>query len=214
VSAALLSVVCGLGIAHLVAYYAGQRVVAGVLKSLPILILAAVVWQRVLQADDGAISFANLVGMGLIFSAVGDVSLVFERGFLPGLSAFFAAHCCYIAAFLPGVVVSGASAIAAVAIVVAAGSMLRRLWPHVARVRVPVVVYVGALGFMTWCAIARATAPGAAFPACAGAVGALSFLVSDSVLAYDRFARRFAGAHAVVMVTYYAAQILIARAAL
>jgi uncharacterized membrane protein YhhN len=66
---------------------------------------------------------------------------------------------------------------------------------------------------MGWCAVARATALGAP-AAAAGAIGALSFLVSDSVLAFDRFARPFAGAHAVVMVTYYAAQILIARAAL
>ena len=47
-----------------------------------------------------------------------------------------------------------------------------------------------------------------------GALGALSFLVSDSVLSVNRFARPFAGAHAVVMVTYYAAQMLIARAML
>jgi uncharacterized membrane protein YhhN len=35
-------------------------------------------------------------------------------------------------------------------------------------------------------------------------------MVSDGVLAVDRFVRRFAAADAVVMTTYYAAQILIA----
>jgi uncharacterized membrane protein YhhN len=212
VSTPLLIVVCGLGIAHLVAYYAGQRGVAGVLKSLPILILAGVVFRDAAGAEPAKAS-ASLIAVGLVFSAIGDVSLVFRRGFLAGLSAFFAAHCCYIGAFVPGVAWSGASALAAVAVVVAAGLMLRRLWPHVQRLRLPVTIYAGALSLMGWCAVARATALGAP-AAYAGAAGALSFLVSDSVLAFDRFARPFAGAHGVVMVTYYAAQILIACAAL
>ena len=43
--------------------------------------------------------------------------------------------------------------------------------------------------------------------------GALLFMSSDGVLAFDRFARRFPAAYAVVMVTYYAAQTLIAASA-
>jgi uncharacterized membrane protein YhhN len=94
--------------------------------------------------------------------------------------------------------------------------MLRYLWPHVrtSRVRWPVVVYMAAISAMAWCAIASATAPGAAAAATAGAIGAVTFMVSDSVLAVNRFAHPFGGAHAVVMVTYYAAQMLIARSAL
>src|SRR4029077_7141537 len=94
--------------------------------------------------------------------------------------------------------------------------MLRYLWPHVrkSRDRWPVVVYMAAICAMGGCAIAAASAPGAAEAAAAGAIGAVAFMVSDSVLAVNRFARPFAGAHAVVMVTYYAAQMLIARSAL
>jgi uncharacterized membrane protein YhhN len=209
VSTGLLAIVCGLGLAHLVAYYSGRRAIAGVLKALPILILAALVW-----IEGGPGSFAGLLAAGLVFSAVGDVSLVFRGGFLAGLSAFFVAHCCYIGAFAPGAVMSLGSAIAAAAIAVVAVGVLHRLWPHVARLRVPVIVYVGALSLMAWCAVARAPVPGAGTAALAGAIGAISFLVSDAVLAIDRFARQFAGAHAVVMVTYYAAQVLIARSAL
>jgi uncharacterized membrane protein YhhN len=103
---------------------------------------------------------------------------------------------------------------AAAGIAVAAAVVLHRLWPHVAHVRVPVMIYVGALALMTWCGVALASGPAAGVAEIAGAVGAVSFLVSDSVLAIDRFATPFAAAHAVVMVTYYAAQILIARSAL
>src|SRR5438093_1270345 len=40
--------------------------------------------------------------------------------------------------------------------------------------------------------------------------GALLFMLSDGLLATDRFARRFAAADAALMTTYYAAQTLIA----
>ena len=211
-STALLMVVCGLGAAHLTAYYAGHRAVAGVLKSLPILILAGVVFRN-LGVGEPAMALAALVGVGLVLSAVGDVSLVFEGGFLAGLSAFLAAHCCYIAALTSGVVLNGASLLAAIVIAAAAVAVLRRLWPHVRRLRVPVTIYAGALALMAWCAVARAIGSDATATR-AGAIGAIAFLVSDSVLAINRFARPFAGAHAVVMVTYYTAQILIARATL
>jgi uncharacterized membrane protein YhhN len=98
-----------------------------------------------------------------VLSAVGDVSLVFPTGFLLGLSAFFLAHLCYIATFAPGAVATGASAMAAIAIVVVACGVLGYLWPHVrhSRVRVPVVIYMAVLATMTWCAVARAAAPAA-----------------------------------------------------
>jgi uncharacterized membrane protein YhhN len=211
VSAAFLTVVCGLGVAHLATYYGGMRPVAGLLKGLPILILA---WTVYAVADANAPAYARLVALGLVLSAVGDVCLVFAGGFLAGLGAFLLAHCCYIAAFALGTLPTRQSVLVAGGLAVVALAMLRYLWPHVARLRVPVTIYVTALSLMAWCAAARAMGPGAGMPATAAAIGALTFLVSDGVLAVDRFAHRFAGAHAVVMVTYYAAQILIARSAL
>src|SRR6185503_7174995 len=121
---------------------------------------------------------------------------------------------CYIAAFADGAVLTPVAAGTAAVLAGFAVAMLRYLWPHVRRLRVPVTTYVGALTVMAWCAVARATAPGAGTVEAAAAIGATSFLLSDSVLAVNRFARPFAGAHAVVMVTYYAAQMLIARSAL
>jgi len=200
----------GVGAAHLVAYYTGHRAIAGVLKALPILGLAALVFAAA-QASSG-----QLVGIGLVLGAVGDVSLVFPTGFLVGLSAFFLGHLCYIAAFAPEAVLTPVSAGVAVALAAFATGMLRYLWPHVrhSRVRIPIGVYVAAISTMAWCAIARAIAPDAGGADAAGALGAVSFLASDGVLAVNRFARPFAGAHAIVMVTYYAAQMLIARGAL
>jgi uncharacterized membrane protein YhhN len=209
VSLATLLIAGGLGTAHLVAYYAGRRALAGLLKALPILLLA---W-TVSTCSGARAPYARLVTIGLVASAVGDVSLVFAGGFLAGLSAFFVAHLCYIGAFARGAVVTVDAAIAAVLLAVVAAAMLHYLWPHVARVRAPVVLYVAALSGMAWLAIARATGPQAGPAAASAALGAVTFLASDGMLAVDRFARRFAGAHAAVMLTYYAAQMLIARSA-
>jgi uncharacterized membrane protein YhhN len=41
-------------------------------------------------------------------------------------------------------------------------------------------------------------------------LGAVLFLVSDSVLAYNRFARKMPGARTVILGTYFPAQLLIA----
>jgi alkenylglycerophosphocholine hydrolase len=211
VSGGLLALVCGVGAAHLVAYYTGRPALAGILKAIPILALAATVWTSPGTAGP---SYAGLVTTGLVLSAVGDVSLVFPMGFLAGLSAFFAAHCCYVAAFAPEVAATATTLWAAVALGAFAAAMLRYLWPYVGRLRLPVVVYVTALSAMAWCAVARASAPDSSAAEAAAAIGAVSFLVSDGVLAVNRFARPFRGAHAVVMVTYYLAQTLIARSAL
>jgi alkenylglycerophosphocholine hydrolase len=208
VSSALVGLVIALGATHLAAYYGGRRVVAGIVKGLPVLILAWVVS----HAPTADARFAGLVATGLVFSAIGDVSLVFAGGFLAGLASFLVAHCFYIGAFAAGAAASPVALATALALAAVSAAMLGYLWPHVARVRVAVVVYVAALATMMWCAVARALAgaPGGAL----AAAGAAIFLVSDGVLATDRFARRFAGAHGVVMVTYYAAQLLIASSAL
>jgi uncharacterized membrane protein YhhN len=198
------------GAGHLAAHYAGSRALAATLKALPILALAAVV------ARSGASArYAGWLIAGLLASAVGDVCLVWpERRFIWGLASFLLAHCLYLAAFAPGAASGGASwpwlvGIAAVAII-----LLARLWPHLGQVRGAVVVYVTVIASMAWTAARRAGAP--TTPALSGTLalaGSLLFMTSDAILALDRFARRIPAAHAAVMVTYYAAQTLIAASA-
>ena len=77
------------------------------------------------------------------------------------------------------------------------------------------LVYVTVIALMAWTAARRATAQ--ATPAPSGTLalaGSLLFMSSDAVLALDRFARRIPAGHALVMLTYYAAQTLIAACAL
>jgi uncharacterized membrane protein YhhN len=197
------------GAIHLAAHYTERPVLAGAVKAAPILALAAVT-----ATADPAVSrqYAVLVTAGLLFSAVGDVCLAFpDRFFTAGLASFLVAHCCYLAAFAVDAGQGGWALPWLAAIGLAAAALLGVLWPHLGRDRAPVLVYVVVIAAMAWTAARRGAAAGAPEPSATLALaGALVFMVSDSVLAVDRFARPFRASHAVVMVTYYVAQTLIA----
>jgi uncharacterized membrane protein YhhN len=195
------------GTAHLIAYYSGRRALAGALKALPILLLAG--FAATANPSVGR-TYATLVAAGLLCSAVGDVCLVWPERFTAGLASFLVGHCCYVAAFATGAL-GGMAAPWLVGIGLVTAGLLAVLWPHLGRVRGPVLVYVTVIAAMAWMAARRALAPDTPVPSGELArAGALAFMASDGVLALDRFVRRFGAAHAVVMVTYYAAQTLIA----
>ncbi len=209
-SASVLGAIVTLGLAHIVARYAGPRWLWGTLKPLPIALLALALASASVPADG---RYRWCIVAGLLCSLAGDVWLVFPERFVQGLASFFVAHVLYIAAFVPGGGWDARAWLLLVPLVAGAGGFLRFLWPHVRAERSAVVAYVGVITLMAWRAAARLPAVAAAGGALALA-GALVFMVSDGLLATDRFARRFAGADALVMVTYYAAQTLIAASAL
>ena len=80
------------------------------------------------------------------------------------------------------------------------------LWPGVAgSLRIPVVLYAGALLAMAAQVASRAASRRNA-AAILAAVGAGLFVVSDSVLAFQRFRHPLASGHVMVLGTYFAAQ--------
>ncbi len=128
--------------------------------------------------------------------------------FIAGLASFLAAHVCYIAAFSQGIepVISPWVSLAFVlAVLVFVGI----LWPHLAKMKLPVIIYALAIGMMGWLATERWLQIGEMKTFLAFG-GALLFIVSDASLAYNRFVKRFAAAQAIILITYYIAQYLIA----
>ena len=154
-------------------------------------------------------TYQTLIVVGLGFSMLGDIFLMLPQDrFLQGLVSFLVAHILYIVAFW-GERGSAEYLLAVVPIIALAGVVLWRLYPHLGEFRIPVLVYVAVIGTMGWIALARAL--GAESDAAwLAAIGAILFMVSDSVLALDRFAKPFFAARALVLGTYYAAQTLIA----
>ena len=209
---AVLELVVLLAAGHIVARTQGLTRVAGVLKALPIALLAAVT----LAASGGEDpSYRRLVGTALLASMAGDLFLLSRSRFVAGLLCFLVAHLLYILAFAPAAVVDGWAAGLLLPFVGFALLVLRRLWPHLGRHRAPVCVYVVVITTMGWLAMLRAlggdVVPESGLLAMAGA---FAFMASDATLAIDRFAQPFRGAPVVIMGTYYAAQVLLTLSAI
>lgn len=153
--------------------------------------------------------YRAMVCAGLLCSLAGDVFLMLPRDrFVAGLASFLVAHVFYVAAFAPEPARLGAPL--ALAAVLAYGAvLLRALWPRLGPLRAPVVLYAAALMAMAWQAMERLALLDTT-AALLAAAGAVLFVASDSVLAWERFVRTRRWGPAVVLATYFPAQWLIA----
>lgn len=163
-------------------------------------------------------TYARAILLGMAFSCIGDIFLMLPfDAFVPGLIAFLLAHLCYIVAFRAGFRSGQGLLFSAALLAVFAGINLAGLWPLLPNdLRIPVVVYVVVLALMATLALARAWTNNAATPSAPtsarwAAIGAVLFVISDSVLAWDRFGGGLPAATLCVLSTYYAAQYCIAR---
>lgn len=159
-----------------------------------------------------------LFTLGFFSSMVGDVCLMLPREqFICGLVAFLIAHVCYIIGFNfqpPPITVVTLLMIAGVALI--AWAVIRPLRTGLLAkgqktLVLPVQVYAGAISLMLLSALMTLVRPNwdttAALLAC---LGAASFFLSDTLLAWNRFVTPIARAALKVRVTYHVGQILIA----
>jgi uncharacterized membrane protein YhhN len=160
----------------------------------------------------GAGRFQGLLLAGLALSLVGDVLLMLQGLFIPGLVSFLLAHLCYIALFRQGVpwFPSGRALAGTLAL---GAAMYAVLFPHLGPVlQVAVAAYTVVIALMAAQAIGRALLLRDA-SSVAVAVGAGFFMLSDSLLAINRFAMPLPMAQLGVLASYYVAQVLIASRA-
>ncbi|HMN21420.1 MAG TPA: lysoplasmalogenase [Ottowia sp.] len=150
-----------------------------------------------------------LLAAALLTSLAGDVFLMLHGQFIPGLASFLLAHLFYIALFGRGVPWFGHRP--AVLLALAAGAAMYAVlgWGGLpAALRLPVAAYVLVIALMTGQAWARQRALRDA-AALQVALGACCFMVSDALLALNRFVMPLPWAALWVLWTYYAAQALI-----
>uniref|UniRef100_A0A8C4WG47 lysoplasmalogenase n=1 Tax=Gopherus evgoodei TaxID=1825980 RepID=A0A8C4WG47_9SAUR len=145
---------------------------------------------------------ASRILAGLIFSAVGDAFLIWqEQGyFVHGLLMFAITHILYSSAFgmkpldlKAGFVMTLLSSFCYTFLYCYLSGPFTYL----------VAVYIALIGFMGWRAIAGLSA----------CIGAVLFMVSDLTIAVNKFCFPVPYSRAIIMATYYAAQMLIALSA-
>ena len=180
-----------------------------VFKPLALLFAIGFVVQRN-RTTKAPARFDLLLLAGLAFSLVGDCFLMVPGFFIPGLVAFLVAHLFYIAMFKQGVPWLPSTRALLVALALG-GAMYGFLFPGLTPVlRVAVAAYVIVISLMAAQAIGRA-AWLCDKASVAAAIGACFFMLSDSLLATNKFALQFPMAQFLVLATYYVAQVLIAR---
>ena len=147
--------------------------------------------------------------LALVLSLAGDVFLMLHGLFIPGLVSFLGAHLAYIALFRQGVPWFARRG-ALVATLAVGTAMYAFLWAGglPAALRGPVAAYVLVIALMAAQALGRARALGTS-AARMVAVGACFFMLSDSLLAINRFVTPLPWAQVWVLASYYAAQALI-----
>jgi uncharacterized membrane protein YhhN len=200
----LLLLAAASALACIAGHYREKPVAVYLFKPGTMLIVLALA----VQAPDDT-GYRNLVLAGLLFSLAGDVFLMLPSDrFLAGLASFLVGHLFYVAAFATDGGAEG-PLLALLPFGVVGAAIYVWLLPGLAGMRAPVAVYVVAIALMAGLATARWLGAGGDGPllACAGAC---LFMLSDAVLAANRFRRPFAAAQAVVLGTYFAGQTLIA----
>lgn len=166
------------------------------LKALPICALMAVAWDNLA----GGLRLAVLAA--LAFSALGDITL--ELGvFLLGLGAFLLAQLTYAGIFVSRRVFDATSCARAAGVVVMMAASSAAIWPHAGDMQLPVAFYMTAISLMGLAAAMHAR------PSAMLLAGAVIFMVSDSLIGYNRFVAPLPGARQWIMVTYYLAQVLL-----
>lgn len=177
----------------------------------PLATLWLIAWVARMAVPAGRRRYRRWVLGGLCLSLLGDVLLMLPQGlFVPGLAAFLLAHLCYIVAFAPGAV--GRRWWPALMLVgLLALLNLVGLWPHLpVPMQMPVASYVLVIAAMAVLALAAGMRRRSAAGSRLAAAGALLFMASDSWLAWDRFSGPLPLAIVGVLLTYWAAQYLIA----
>ena len=182
-----------------------------VCKPLTMLIAIGLVYLRASQVR--AIErFDWLLIAALAASLAGDVFLMLPGAyFIPGLASFLVAHLFYIALFRQGIArfPSGRALLLALGV---GAAMYAWVWSGLSDpvLKVAVAAYVGVISLMVAQAIGRATVLRDTASK-AVALGACVFMLSDSLIAINRFVQPLPMVSLWVLTTYYAAQILMVR---
>ena len=206
-----LSFYIGFSIFYLLITAFDQEEIARILKPflLPILVIAV--------ASSAHFATKKILITALTFSWIGDVILLFaDKGeiyFILGLVAFLVSHVFYIVLFSKQAIsktiknkISFGAGIGLIVIYFL--MMISTLAPKLGSLTVPVVIYAVVISTMLFYAL-KGSFQWNTIPYQSVLIGAVFFISSDSILAFNKFDQPIPYASFLIMITYLAAQFCI-----
>ncbi len=182
------------------AVFTARRPVEYVFKPLTMVVLIAA---AVTLTDPASSAARWWLVAGLVCSLAGDVFLMLDDLFVPGLASFLVGHLCYIVALanlgptLPALIVGVVAVAVGVAFV--GRIVINGAAATDARLRLPVTAYITAISVMV------AVSIGTMIPF--AIVGALLFYLSDACIGWSRFVKDFPQSRMAIITTYHLGQI-------
>lgn len=180
-------------------------------KPFPVLALMAWVWSTAGKQNP----YAKWLCVGFVFSVMGDVFLMLHYKpmkdllFIFGLVSFLTAHLCYIRAFLLGKPPLRLERLLPPLIAVSIMGVI--IVPGLGKFTVPVIVYMAVITTMVWRAAARiGHSDGVQKAQVIGLIGAVIFMLSDSLIAWNKFYAPIPNERFFIMATYWLGQLGIA----
>lgn len=164
---------------------------------MPILLLA-----YISETQFQNIRIDRIFILGLIFSFLGDFFLLLKSGFLLGLGGFLLAHIFYIISF-KNRSKRKVPAIIAVFLLLYLLSLLSFLFPFLNEMKIPVIIYGITISVMLYFSMKTAEK--------LLILGALFFVISDSILSVNLFVKNTLYFNLLVMITYVLAQFLLVK---
>jgi uncharacterized membrane protein YhhN len=189
---------------HIWAEYRGPRRHVYIFKPLTMVFI----WLIAILGQASMPLYKYMIIAGLVFSMAGDVFLMLPSDrFVAGLVAFLVAHLFYILAFMSEI--NTLIWWPLIPLVIYGIVIYVILAPYLGKLKPPVLIYIIFILIMAWLAWERwsQTSQSGALLAY---VGALLFVISDTILAINRFRGAFKPARALNLCTYFVAQCLIA----
>ena len=184
--------------------YHQHHVLSIIFKPLTMILIILILFTGGIELE----GFSFFIFWGLIFSLLGDMMLLKPwYKFELGLVAFLIGHIFYIIAFISYKGMDW-DIIPLLPLIGFALWLFRMIKPHLGKLLIPVGSYMSVILLMVWQGMGIWLSEKNTFGLLIGS-GASIFCVSDSILAYQRFMRRFKCGNTLLFLTYYIAQYLI-----
>lgn len=181
--------------------YKDSKLLLYIFKPIPLLILSILLYLNKWDND-----YSQLIFCGFVFSLLGDIFLMFPKKlFLAGLVAFLIAHLFFVKAFILGV--DDLDYLLIIPVILFGIGYYLMIKDVVGKMKWPVLFYISVICIMLGASVNRWIFLND-YSSFLVMVGSILFVVSDSLLAYNKFKSKFYFADILVLSTYFSAQIL------